>query len=81
VLIVAGPPLSAELVRTLADLVDEPAASTLRAALDADRIGIALTIAEREQILSGLEDCPDGLSELRGVLLEEHEWRVREGLI
>jgi len=25
-------------------------------------------------------DCPDELAELRGVLLREHEWRVREGL-
>ena len=80
-LIVAGIPLTAELVRTLADLVDEPAASTLRAGLEADRIAVALTIAEREQILRALEDCPDGLSELRGVLLDEHEWRVREGLV
>ena len=80
VLIVAGIPLTAELVKTLADLVDEPAASSLRAALDTDRIGLALTMAEREQILRGLDDPPSGLTELRIVLLREHEWRVREGL-
>jgi hypothetical protein len=28
-----------------------------------------------------LDDPPDGLEELRGVLLREHEWRVREGLV
>jgi hypothetical protein len=77
---VAGIPLTTELVHTLAELVDEPAASTLRAALDADRIGVALTISEREQLLRGLEDPPTGLTELRSVLLREHEWRVREGL-
>ncbi len=79
--IVAGIPLTAELVRTLVDLVDEPAASSLRMALDDDRIAVALTVVERQQVLRGLEHCPDGLSELRGVLLEEHESRVREGLV
>jgi hypothetical protein len=81
VLIVAGIPLTGELVRTLADLVDEPAASSLRAALDTDRIGVALTMAEREQILRGLDDPPSGLTELRRVLVEEHEWREREELM
>jgi hypothetical protein len=80
-LIVAGIPLTTDLVHTLADLVEEPAASTLRAALDADRIGVALTAGEREQLLRGLEDPPSGLTELRRVLLREHEWRVREGLV
>ena len=28
-----------------------------------------------------LEACPDGLAELRGVLVREHEWRVRDGLV
>jgi hypothetical protein len=28
-----------------------------------------------------LDDCPDGLAELRGVLLREHAWRQREGLV
>jgi hypothetical protein len=32
-------------------------------------------------ILRALEDCPDELAELRGVLLREHEWRAREGLV
>jgi hypothetical protein len=27
-----------------------------------------------------LDDCPDELAELRGMLLREHEWRRREGL-
>lgn len=43
---------------------------------------IALTIDERAIILAALEDPPDGLAELRGVLLNEHEheWRQRTGL-
>jgi hypothetical protein len=32
-------------------------------------------------VLRVLEDAPEGLAELRGVLLREHEWRIREGLV
>jgi hypothetical protein len=39
------------------------------------------TIEDRERILRALEECPDGLAELRGVLLKEHEARVRDGLV
>jgi hypothetical protein len=36
---------------------------------------------DRESILRALDETPsDGLAELRGVLLTEHEWRLREGL-
>jgi hypothetical protein len=76
----AGIPVAPELVLELAGRVDEPASITLTDALAAGRTAIALTIQEREQILRALEDCPDGLAELRGVLVREHEWRVREGL-
>jgi hypothetical protein len=31
-------------------------------------------------ILNALDDPPDGLAELRGVLVSEHQWRQREGL-
>jgi hypothetical protein len=41
---------------------------------------LALTIDDREAILRALGDPPDSLGELRGVLLREHKWRVREGL-
>ena len=41
---------------------------------------IALTIDERAIILASLEDPPEGLAELRAVLLNEFEWRQREGL-
>jgi hypothetical protein len=65
----------------LPEITDEPAASTLRNYLRAGRTTYALTIAEREQILRALDHPPDGLTELRAVLLREHEWRVREGLV
>jgi len=77
----AGIPVDGELVRALAELAEEPAASTLRDRLERGRATFALTIEEREQILRALEDCPDGLAELRGVLVREYEWRVRESLV
>jgi hypothetical protein len=43
---------------------------------------LALTVTDRESMLWALDEPPrDGLPELRGVLLAEHEWRVREGLV
>ena len=41
---------------------------------------LGLEIDERAIILAALEDPPDGLAELRGVLMNEHQWRQREGL-
>jgi hypothetical protein len=41
---------------------------------------LAPSIDERMIILSQLEDPSEGLAELRAVLLNEHEWRLREGL-
>jgi hypothetical protein len=40
---------------------------------------LGLSIEDRNVILSVL-DPPDALSELRGVLRKENEWRRREGL-
>jgi hypothetical protein len=69
-----------ELARRLHDAGFDDEAATLEDAYDAERAVVALTIAEREAILRVLEDCPEELAELRGVLLREHEWRMREGL-
>ena len=49
--------------------------------LKAEQALVALSIADREAILRVLDDPPAGLAELRGVLLAEHERRVREGLV
>jgi hypothetical protein len=38
-------------------------------------------VPDREAIIRTLDDAPDSLAELRGVLLREHEWRLREGLV
>ena len=55
-------------------------ADRLKVAVDDGVALLALTIDERAVILDQLEDPPDGLAELRGVLLNEHQWRQREGL-
>jgi hypothetical protein len=39
------------------------------------------TLPAREAILRVLDDPPEGLADLPAVLLEEHTWRVREGLV
>jgi hypothetical protein len=47
---------------------------------DSERRVVALTVPDREAIMRALEDCPDELAELRGVLLREHAWRMEHGL-
>ena len=37
-------------------------------------------IPEHDEILTVLVDCPEGLCELRAVLLKQQERRVREGI-
>jgi hypothetical protein len=67
-------------VRELIRLVDEPTRSVLEKSLAFETGVVALTIEDRERILWALDDArTDALAELRGVLLFEHEWRVREG--
>ena len=56
-------------------------AESLDGAVAASLPDVALTILEREAIVWVLLDPPAGaLADLRGVLLEEHVWRRREGL-
>ncbi len=77
-------PVLADAVADLADTVRatgaDDLANRLEVALDDGVALLALTIDERAIILAALEDPPDGLAELRAVLLNEHEWRQREGL-
>jgi len=77
----AGVPVTDRLVLKIAHLVDDEQLETkLRSALARDVRVLALEIPERETILAALDDPPDGLAELRGVLLSERDWRQREGL-
>lgn len=80
-MMLAGIPVSNDLVRELATLVDEPTATLLQRALELRTLVVALTIEDRERILRALDDPSDGLAELRAVLLLEHEARVRDGLV
>ena len=77
----AGIPGRDDDVLELAHLVDDPdLAARLEDAYASMTKVLALTIPERETIIRALDDPPAGLAELRGVLLREHVWRVREGL-
>jgi hypothetical protein len=78
----AGLRIPDEDVRELIRLVDEPTCSLLQRALAMETEVAALTVADRELILWALDDVrTDALAELRGVLLAEHEERVRDGLV
>jgi uncharacterized protein (DUF1778 family) len=79
-MMLAGLRVSPDLVRELAAIVDEPTATVLERALEVETVVLALSIEDRERILRALDDPPAGLAELRGVLLQEHEWRKRVGL-
>jgi len=59
----------------------EPTRSLLEKSLAMEAEIVALTIEDRERMLWALDDVrTDALTELRGVLLQEHERRAREGL-
>ena len=42
---------------------------------------VALDVPDREAILRVLEECPEGLLELRATLLQEHVWLQGEGFV
>ena len=70
-----------DLARLLFDAGFGDTAQVLVVALETEQAVVALTIDDREAILHTLEDPPSALAVLRAVLLEEHEGRVREGLV
>jgi hypothetical protein len=70
-----------ELASLLGDGGFDDTAERLENAYDLETKVLALTIADCEAILRALDAPPDGLSELRGVLLAQHEGRVRQGLV
>ncbi len=78
----AGLRIPDEDVRKLIELVDEPTRAFLEKSLALEAEVVAPTIEDRERILWALDDVrTDALAELRSVLLQEHEWRVREELV
>ena len=60
-----------ELARLLREADFETVAERLENAYDAETKVLALTVPEREAILRALDDPPEGLAELRGVLLRD----------
>ncbi len=82
-MMLAGVPVLVDAVAELADTVRtagaDELADRLEQALDDDVKLLALTIGARAIILATLEDPPDGLAQLRAVLLNEHQWRQRTG--
>ena len=66
--------------RSLRDAGADDLADRLERALADDGKLLALTLDERALMLAALEDPPDDLTELRAVLLADHQWRRSEGL-
>ena len=80
----AGLPIPGPDVLELARLLDDQAlAERLETAYGNGARILALEIDERLTILRALEDGPPNraLSELRGLLLQEHTARIRDGLV
>ena len=71
-----------DLARLLRDARFDETADALIVALEAGQALVALSVQDREAILRALDDPQtDSHAELRGVLLREHKWRVRQGLV
>jgi hypothetical protein len=70
-----------DLARLLHDADFDDTAEALVVALETEQGIVGLSIEDREAILRALDDPPASLEQLRGVLLSELEWRVREGLV
>lgn len=83
-MMLAGVPVSdapaAELAGHVQAVGADELADRLERAIVEGVLLLAVTIDERAVILGQLDDPPDGLAELRGVVMNEHEWRQREGL-
>jgi hypothetical protein len=84
-MMLAGIPVTDRYVLDLATMLraagHEAAAARLEAGYERQTRILALSIDEREAILRSLEDGPAEFAELRAVLLNEHEWRLREGMV
>jgi len=77
----AGINVPDRLVLKLAHLLDDhDLEMKLRGALAKDIRVLGLEISERETILAALDDPPEELAELRGVLLRDVAWLRQEGL-
>ena len=69
-----------QLAQRLRDAQIDDTAEKLERAWSRETRVLGLNVADREVPLRVLGDGPAELAELRGVLLNEHEWRRAEGL-
>ena len=80
-MMLAGVPVHPAAVEDLAyrlhDAGDMGLAERLTGKLERGVLVMSLEVGDRESILGVLTDCPDGLAELRAVLLRDHMWRQR----
>ncbi len=70
-----------ELAGLLADAGYDETAERLGYALKWGDDVVGLRIADRLAIIDVLDDAPAGLAGLRDVLVTEHRWRVRHGMV
>jgi hypothetical protein len=84
VILIAGIPIhrghALVLVRLLGRAGALDTAHRISKALEHDAHDVALQIADRDEVLGVLVECPDGLLELRATLLQEAAWRQAVGL-
>ena len=79
--VLAGIPVRREHVAWIANELDnDPTAARLREALERDVRILGVEITERESILAALDDPPEGLTEQRATLHQEHVGRKRHGM-
>ena len=83
-MMLAGVPVTADSTAELAGIVRAAGADLLADRLEkalADEVKLlALSIGRAGDHPPPARDPPDGLTELRAVLLNEHQWRQRTGL-
>ena len=83
-MLLAGVPVEEKLVLTLAAMLSDAGlyetAVRLETGYDLEIKTLALSVAQRDDLLTVLVDCPEGLCELRAVLLQQQAWRDREGI-
>jgi hypothetical protein len=79
-MLLGGVAVEDRLVRGLAALVDTSLQSKLERALLFRAKVVGLTKEERAAVLKALENAPADLSEVRDLLIADHNWKLKERL-
>ena len=69
-----------DLARLLREAGCDDTAARLESGYEHQARLLALSTSERDEILSVVVECPEELTQLRATLLQQHEWRRREGM-